>query len=256
MTGGRSHALRLFTAIAFAFPFPASCAEPAIAGAWIAGDAEAVVIERTAGGSHEIRVDGVVVARQREGRHDDRRPIAFDAMPDGGTFMRERAGRLAYLTHDDFLIWAVEARGFPYFSFDGRAGSRERVRAWRRAGSVWPSFHCAGERVDLVFAQGPDFLARVSGAASDASRLRCDLELESMRYCPDCRGLTDHLRFRVTDRCESDKAATPTPDGKPMPRPGHSITFDVAHGTYFTRIDRLGAGPDGEHDMLRCSRLW
>ena len=223
--------------------------EPPLAGDWIAGDAQAVVIERTVDGLHEVRVDGQVVARERPRLHEGRWATGFDATPAGASFMKARAGTLALRTQDGFLIWT---QGTDYF--DDRYGRHEHVRAWRRAGTAWPAFECAGEQGVLKFLQGPDFRASIEAVAPDGRRQRCELQLETMRYCPECRGLTDHLRYRITDRCEPDPNTPPAPGAGTMPKAGGRLVFNVYHSTFFSRIDGIGIELESGYTTQRCVR--
>lgn len=247
-------AARTLLALAFGLAaLAAGAADRRPDGDWIAGDGAAVRIVADRDGRLQVRVGEETMAVERERRDPAWRGTLFEATTAGAAFMRSQAGVVAYPTFDGFLVWG-DAGDFPAFD---SAGGRPRghVRAWRASGAEWPRFDCQGEawRFDLERAadlQG--YAVGVRNRGSDA--LRCELDLVGARYCPGCRGHTDRLSYRISDRCVPAPRATTTSDARTLPPTGTRLELDVVHATFLSAIHMAAAQSGEQRRGLSCAR--
>lgn len=249
----RMNAARKLLALAFGLAALATgAADPRPDGDWVAGDGAAVRIVADRDGRLQVRVGEETMAVERE-RHDAAwRGTVFEATTAGAAFMRSQAGVTAFPTFDGYLIWG-DAGDLPWFD---AAGGRPRghLRAWRAAGAQWPRFDCTAEgwRFDLERAadlQG--YAVGVRKRGGDA--LRCELDLVEARYCPGCRGHTDRLSYRISDRCVPATRASTASDARTLPPTGTRLELDVVHATFFSAIHMAAAQSGEQRRRLSCT---
>lgn len=247
-----------YLAVFVAVLAPLPCRAEPLAGDWVSGDGQRVVMQADVSGGLSLvqgeGVSAVVLARHRPpddlGKGTWRR--LFQITAEGRAFMAAQGGSRAAPTRDGFLIWHTEAR-------DADAPLPDRV--WRRPDRTWPRFRCENTRWAALLQLEADFRAQAWIAGQDETRepRRCALDLvESGRYCTTCAAL-EPLGTRIYRMHENDCAAAGVPGdmplGKAFPKLPAEIRFDVRVSEFFTGIRELAVSTVEGEETLHCQVL-
>lgn len=250
----RMSAARKLLALAFGLAaLAAGAADPRLDGDWVAGDGATVRIVAGRDGRLQVRVGEETMAVERERRDPAWRGTVFEATTAGAAFMRSRAGVSAFPTFDGYLLWGDEG-DLPWF--DSVAGRpRGHVRAWRASGAEWPRFDCTSEAWRFDLERAADLLGHAVGVRERGSdALRCELDLVEARYCPGCRGHTDRVSYRISDRCMRAPRASTAGEARTLPPTGTQLELDVVHATFFSAIHMAAAQLGEQRHRLSCMR--
>jgi len=224
-------------AVVLLLPGVAAALGTAIEGAWVDGLGKEVHVVKDGDGRRQVRVDGRPMALERLVRDGSWRGAVFFApTPAGESYIKSRAGSVAYLTADGFMLWGEEPVNFSQSRVDGVV--RGTLRAWRPASRPWPRFECGDEALRFGLHRLGDLRVAVADPQGDGIDAKaCELDISSVGYCPGCRGVSERLAYVVPDRCSLRIGGIAPGAASVALQAGMRIDFHVARGSYLTGIE-------------------